>query len=127
MLTTVGFDNELVPRASEIDDKITDRMLATKLVTGHSTAAQKEPEPPLCVGLRLAKPPGAFVRHKTLTRLAALGTLSRSAGEGRKALSLQSPQKFDHRRVDLGRALLLSPVTAARQHDRPAQLRHELR
>ena len=41
--------------------------------------------------------------------------------------TLQALQKIDDRGVDLGRAFLLGPVAAARQHDRLAQLRHEFR
>jgi hypothetical protein len=36
-------------------------------------------------------------------------------------------EEIDHRFVHVGGALLLGPVTAARQHDRLAKLRHEFR
>src|SRR5271165_3512778 len=34
----------------------------------------------------------------------------------------ETPQEIDYRAIDLRCALLLGPVTATRQHDRPAQL-----
>jgi uncharacterized protein involved in response to NO len=44
-----------------------------------------------------------------------------------RVAGLQLPQELDHRGADLGRPLLLGPVAAAGQNDRPAQLRHEIR
>jgi hypothetical protein len=40
---------------------------------------------------------------------------------------LHAAQEIEQRRVDLGGALLLRPMPAARQHDRLAQVRDELR
>src|SRR5690349_20246109 len=45
----------------------------------------------------------------------------------RTVSSRQTPDEVDHRRVDLGRPLLLGDMLAAGQHDRTAKLRHELR
>jgi hypothetical protein len=51
VLPAVGFNDQTVSGAREIDDKTVDRMLTSELVPRQAPAAQREPQPPLCTGL----------------------------------------------------------------------------
>jgi hypothetical protein len=50
MLAAVGFDDQAVPRAGEIDDERSDRKLPAKAVAAQSAVAQYRPKPTLGVG-----------------------------------------------------------------------------
>ena len=90
VLTAIGLDDQVIPRAGEIDDIWTDRMLPAELVACQPPIAQHRPQPTLGVRRILSKLMG-ISRHAALTRLALLGTLSRDAGEGLYGAELYSP------------------------------------
>jgi hypothetical protein len=50
MLPVIGFDDELVLCAGEIDDEFADRVLAAKPVASQTAVAQNRPQPAPGVG-----------------------------------------------------------------------------
>lgn len=65
MLTAIGFNDEPMLQAHEIDDVSADGPLAPELVTGHSPVAKYRPEAPFGVGGGLPERPGELMRHGT--------------------------------------------------------------
>jgi hypothetical protein len=99
VLASVRFDHEAVLGAGEVDDERADRVLSPESMAGEASSAQVNPQPDLGVRRCASEVAGEFLRHgthhsasvagdrtggDTLTRLAALATLSRGAGEGNR-------------------------------------------
>ncbi len=100
MLTPVRLDDEAVPSASEIDDERADQVRPSELIASEMSSTRSGPQPLFGIRRVLPKVAGKLVWHvvpplaissrrtndrscgRTLTRLAALATLSRGAGEG---------------------------------------------
>ena len=97
VLTSICFDDEPMLRAGEVDDERANGMLPPEPIAGEPSRTQVSPETDLSVRGCTSEVAGEVYRHymhhsgdtvtgrtrsETLTRLASLTTLSRSAGEG---------------------------------------------
>src|SRR5207253_9930686 len=64
MLPAIGFDDQAVLDACEINNDRIDRILAPELESLEAPIAQCKPQPPLGIGLVLSKLARSLVRHR---------------------------------------------------------------
>jgi len=69
VLATIKFDYDAPLEASEVEDEIAVRMLATKLAPLDLSAAKALPEPMLCLGWRIPQSPLQLRFQNVLVRL----------------------------------------------------------
>jgi len=69
VLATIKFDYDAPLEASEVEDEIAVRMLATKLAPLDLSAAKALPEPMLCLGWRIPQSPLQLRFQNALVRL----------------------------------------------------------
>jgi hypothetical protein len=71
VLTAIQFDHQPVFCAREVDDIVSDRMLAAKFVPHHAAIAESRPHTPLGIGRGLSELAGRLIGHRR--KLGALG------------------------------------------------------